>query len=480
MKSKIRSNRGITLIALIITIIVLLILAGVSITMISSQDGILNKAVEAKETQERAKVDELANIAYMSAIMDGKKDNEIVKEVVEKLKEEGYTIETKSTEQQSLEDMTVEKENVEINESSEPVEIKIVLKYSNENNNKYYILVNKKYYEISLNEYGIEVSKNATDISKDTVKEDPTIEISGNDTNIITAEITKKTETEYTLTITPVGRGSSSITLKVKGTNKSKTINTTVISKTNIELEGEGTQSNPYKISTSSNLVYLAGIVNGGEHCSNMYFEITTDIADMSNWERSGSTIGNSNENYFDGIFDGKNHTIRNMHGLSLFGYVGKNAIIKEITIDSASINGEGVIVSYNEGTIDNCVNKNCTLNAGSNNAGGIVGNNNGNVKNCNADCATISARAGNIGAICGNNSGNIESCNISDCTINAIDDNNGNIGIICGNNNSKITGCNVKGDNLINSNAASKDNIVGIRGEKSEISNCTFGGVSI
>ena len=100
MKSKIRSNRGITLIELIITIIVLLILAGVSITMISSQDGILNKAVEAKETQERAKVDELANIAYMSAIMEGKKDNEIVKEVVEKLKEEGYTIETKSTEQQ--------------------------------------------------------------------------------------------------------------------------------------------------------------------------------------------------------------------------------------------------------------------------------------------------------------------------------------------------------------------------------------------
>ena len=139
-----KSNRGITLIALIITIIVLLILAGVSITMISSQDGILNKAVEAKETQERAKVDELANIAYMSAIMDGKKDNEIVKEVVEKLKGEGYTIETKSTEQQSLEDMTVEKENVEINESSGPVEIKIVLKYSNENNNKYYILVNKK------------------------------------------------------------------------------------------------------------------------------------------------------------------------------------------------------------------------------------------------------------------------------------------------------------------------------------------------
>ena len=42
-------NKGITLIALVITIIVLLILAGVSLSMISGENGILSKAQQAKE-----------------------------------------------------------------------------------------------------------------------------------------------------------------------------------------------------------------------------------------------------------------------------------------------------------------------------------------------------------------------------------------------------------------------------------------------
>ena len=42
-------SRGITLIALVVTIIVLLILAGISISMLTGQNGILNRAVEAKE-----------------------------------------------------------------------------------------------------------------------------------------------------------------------------------------------------------------------------------------------------------------------------------------------------------------------------------------------------------------------------------------------------------------------------------------------
>ena len=42
-------NKGITLIALVITIIVLLILAGISISMLTGENGILNRASEAKE-----------------------------------------------------------------------------------------------------------------------------------------------------------------------------------------------------------------------------------------------------------------------------------------------------------------------------------------------------------------------------------------------------------------------------------------------
>ena len=45
-----RSNRGITLIALVITIIVLLILAGVSIAMLTGNNGILTQAQNAANT----------------------------------------------------------------------------------------------------------------------------------------------------------------------------------------------------------------------------------------------------------------------------------------------------------------------------------------------------------------------------------------------------------------------------------------------
>ena len=51
---KIKSNRGITLIALVITIIVLLILAGVTIAALSGDNGILQNGTKAKEKTDEA------------------------------------------------------------------------------------------------------------------------------------------------------------------------------------------------------------------------------------------------------------------------------------------------------------------------------------------------------------------------------------------------------------------------------------------
>lgn len=51
-----KENKGITLIALVITIIVLLILAGVSIAMIVGDNGILTKAGDAKEENQKGEV----------------------------------------------------------------------------------------------------------------------------------------------------------------------------------------------------------------------------------------------------------------------------------------------------------------------------------------------------------------------------------------------------------------------------------------
>lgn len=58
-----KNNKGITLIALVVTIIVLLILAGVSIAMLTGENGILKNAKTAQENSAKGSLDEAAKIA---------------------------------------------------------------------------------------------------------------------------------------------------------------------------------------------------------------------------------------------------------------------------------------------------------------------------------------------------------------------------------------------------------------------------------
>ena len=70
MKAKIplKEEKGITLIALVITIIVLLILAGVTIASLSGQNGILGKASKAKEQTEIGNEKDQIQIGAMAAL----------------------------------------------------------------------------------------------------------------------------------------------------------------------------------------------------------------------------------------------------------------------------------------------------------------------------------------------------------------------------------------------------------------------------
>ena len=66
MKINLKENKGITLIALVITIIVLLILAGVSIAMLTGQNGILTQAQDASTQTEIAEAKEKAQMDIMA------------------------------------------------------------------------------------------------------------------------------------------------------------------------------------------------------------------------------------------------------------------------------------------------------------------------------------------------------------------------------------------------------------------------------
>ena len=79
-------TKGITLIALVITIIVLLILAGVTIATLIGENGILSKATEASNKTEEKNAEEEVKIAVMGSIgTNGELENEVLKENLNKI-----------------------------------------------------------------------------------------------------------------------------------------------------------------------------------------------------------------------------------------------------------------------------------------------------------------------------------------------------------------------------------------------------------
>ena len=213
-------------------------------------------------------------------------------------------------------------------------------------------------------------------------------------------------------------------------------------------LLGEGTAENPFRIRNLKELTFFRNHVNAGEtkyNADGVYVALEADI-DMASVDWSVN-IGDNCNNTFDGIFDGKNHTIFNLNSketvkvsdgyicTGLFGAIAGNAVIKNLTIENVDIEAEfagnniAAVVGFvwtGTGSIEN-VTVTGDVNIDAPNAygvGAIVGysysSNNFTVKNCTVNGAKIKAISG-AGAIigyCGNS--DIESCKVEDVTIEA------------------------------------------------------------
>lgn len=75
LKNISKSAGGITLIALVITVIVLLILAGIGVTMLTGENSIMNKAGQAKENTEKAQLKEQADIVKNGMLLNKVQNN---------------------------------------------------------------------------------------------------------------------------------------------------------------------------------------------------------------------------------------------------------------------------------------------------------------------------------------------------------------------------------------------------------------------
>ena len=83
LKERVKSKKGVTLIALVITIIVLLILAGVTIATLTGDNGILTKAQSTKIQSERASIKEQIELAVVASRINDNLDASIDTTVLE-------------------------------------------------------------------------------------------------------------------------------------------------------------------------------------------------------------------------------------------------------------------------------------------------------------------------------------------------------------------------------------------------------------
>ena len=86
-------NKGITLIALVITIIILLILASVTIATLTGENGLITKAMEAREKTEIGAIEEQLRLAQMSAKLKTQGGDITIEDLIEELEKQGVDFE---------------------------------------------------------------------------------------------------------------------------------------------------------------------------------------------------------------------------------------------------------------------------------------------------------------------------------------------------------------------------------------------------
>ena len=174
-----------------------------------------------------------------------------------------------------------------------------------------------------------------------------------------------------------------------------------------------GEEGTPYfEIYTPQDLVLFAECVNARQGYSDLDARLCADL-DLS--EVCGQTLGaftpiGSSDRPYTGSFNGCGFTIRNLYvdaskNSGLFGVIGENASISDLTLENAAVRGEsyvGGIAGYNDGgTVYACaVNGAIT---GTYFVGGVCGYNNGGVVNACAVTGSVSG-ANVVGGVVGYN----------------------------------------------------------------------------
>lgn len=220
--------------------------------------------------------------------------------------------------------------------------------------------------------------------------------------------------------------------------------------------KGDGSQSNPYIVSSIAELTAVA------KH-NGRYFEQSQDL----DAEYNSISCLYTYDVPFQGSYDGNGYSIINILNTNdsdyygIFRAIGSEGSISNLTVKDSTFSGKyivGIIVGCNRsGTISNCTVENCQVASSDIYAGGLCGYNTtgGKILSCTMSNNTIISRGDRsfyyegssiAGGVCGRNDGVITSCTSSNDNIKA---SKRGAGGITGYNTGNITKCTVKEDTI-------------------------------
>ena len=407
-------NKGITLIALVITIIVLLILAGISISMLSGDNNILKRAGEAKDKTELESLKEEVKIVMSNRTI-----------------EKTIAGTNSKTLKQDLESGINNGEVEEINKADGTTKYTDVC----------YVTKNGKtitvYEDGEVEEGKVSIWKGVTDIECPEFKKD--------ENNVWNWYIYTAGQLKFLADF--VNNGNS-----LNGTENGADLNSYVTQ--------AGVDSSTVTMSTDTT-IYLMNNLDLGARQTN------GKLIGGESWTPIGG------QNQLIAKFEGNNHTIRGgyVQGGNFAGIFGYASDINNITVKNSYIKGTagvGGIVGASTGKINNCHNINTLVTGTGTYVGGVAGRTLGTEINDCSNSGAISGEKNNGGGIVGELSGTISGCKNSG-TINGANQ----IGGIVGKSSNAINDCNNSG--II---SGKNDFVGGIVGESSgTISSCNNSG---
>lgn len=220
-----KNSKGITLVALIITIIVLLILASISISMITGDNSLINRAAKAKEDTERAELEEVLNKEYIKLETKSKYNSVAnLDDAVEAVKNQGYDDKIVGI---SGGGYKLNKENVILSKTApdNTDTLKIEEDTSASSGGTWFAFINGKYFKIEENYGDIKIAKEPSNVNPNSESSGDSMNITSNDVTIADSNIASFEVTAGdTVEVTASNEGSSTITISANGRTYSASI----------------------------------------------------------------------------------------------------------------------------------------------------------------------------------------------------------------------------------------------------------------